>query len=193
MIVQLIKNPMMNRLVLVLKAKKQGCEGIERKIPKSQMQEGIDLCIKNIADYLLDARIIAKDGRLHHALISAEFAIEELGKMLLLKESLAKGNDPVEIDVKKFCSHPKKANKAWDEVLDRKYQVLFVATWDDEGVWDDSEIWYETTEISNTTRLDCAFVDYVNNRWTCEKPIDPNLFNAFLTYFETKLKKFQHN
>jgi AbiV family abortive infection protein len=169
-----------------LKTKKKRCQDIERKIPNGRIQEGIDLCKKNIADYLSDAKIIANEGRLNHALISAEFAVEELGKILLLKEYLRSGINPAEINGKNFCNHVWKANKAWNEVLDRKYQVIFNFWYSTK--WYEA-VWYEaTTEISDVARLDCAFVDFINNNWTCGKPIDLDLFQAFLTHFEDKMK-----
>jgi AbiV family abortive infection protein len=155
------------------------CKEVVRKVPIARMQEGIDLCMKNAADYLLDARMIANEGRLNHALVSAEFAIEELGKMLLLKAHLKEGSNIVEIDGEQFCDHDKKADKAWNEVLDKEYRMLYTV-WLDNKRWDDTSVWDEKpTKISNVTRLDCGFVDFINNNWTCEKPIDPDLFKLF--------------
>lgn len=178
------------RAVKILKLKRKLCKNIERRVPISHMQKGIDLCLKNIADYLLDAKIIINEDRPHHALISAQFAIEELGKMLLLKESLKNCNNATEIEIngEKFCDHHGKAEKAWNEVLDRKYQIIFVETWDN-SVWDEGK-WDGKTAISHATRLNCAFVDYINNEWTCEAPIDKTLFQDFLTHFEAKMKAF---
>ena len=102
----------------------------------------------------------------------------------MLKESLNSGSDPVEIKGWEFCSHSIKADKAWDTVLDHKYRVLF-GIWED-GVWEDG-VW-EQTEITEATRLDCAFVDFINNRWCLGKQINEKLFQDFITHFEEKLK-----
>jgi AbiV family abortive infection protein len=167
-----------------LKSVKKRCRDIERKVPRTRIQEGIDLCKKNIVDYLQDARIIANEERFYHAVISAEFAVEELGKILLLKHSLKKGSEPVEIDGEEFCNHYKKAERSWNKVLDRKYRVLF-SLWED-GMWEDG-MW-EKTELTEATRLECAFVDFIDNQWVLEKPIDAKLFLDFISHFEEKLK-----
>lgn len=164
------------------------CPSIERKIPRSRMQEGIDLCKKNILDYLQDARAIAKEKRLHHATISAEFAIEELGKILLLKQSLENNSDPVEIDGEKFCSHRYKANEAWDKILDPQYRLLFEERWDDE-MWNTGR-WNGKREIDDTTRLECSFVDFIDNHWVIGKRINEELFQDFIFHFEEKLSIF---
>ena len=163
------------------------CPDIKRVVPRTRMLEGIEKCKKNIGDYLQDARIIAGEGRLYHAVISAEFAVEELGKILLLKESMNRGNDNVVIDGEEFCSHPKKAERAWSNILDRKYQVLFEETWDN-ARWD-TALWNgRKTVISNKMRLECAFVDFIDNNWTLELDIDVNLFLEFIAHVEEKIK-----
>ena len=58
------------------------CKDIKRIVPRARMQEGIEKCKGNVADYLKDACIIAETGRLYHAIISIEFALEEFGKIL---------------------------------------------------------------------------------------------------------------
>ena len=163
------------------------CKDIVRLVPRALIQEGIDLCKKNIADYLQDTRIIASGGKPYHAVISAEFGGEELGKISLLKETIANDTkDLVAINGEEFCSHDKKAERAW-AILDRKYQVLF-----DEGVWKrgiwESRIWVENTEISPETRCECAFVDFINGRWTLGRNIKGNLLQEFIAHFEEKLK-----
>jgi hypothetical protein len=63
------------------------CSEIVRKIPKASVQKGIYKCKDNIADYLKDSLLISNTCRLYHAIISLEFALEEFGKILLLKEA----------------------------------------------------------------------------------------------------------
>jgi hypothetical protein len=135
----------------------------------------------------IDMRIIASEERLYHAVISAEFALEELGKILLLKETMRNNpeDDPVEIDGEAFCSHDGKAKRAWS-ILDNKYKVLFQETWAN-AVWA-TATWSGKTEISNTIRLECAFVDFIDNHWTLRREIDRILFMKFLDHFEEKLK-----
>jgi AbiV family abortive infection protein len=149
------------------------------------MQEGIDKCKENIADYLHETKLIVKEGKLYHAVISAEFALEEFGKLLLLKDIMRDDPSPnVTIDGKQFCDHDGKARRALSEFdPTNKYRILF-QIWD--GVWK-AGIW-EDTEIGNLTRLKCAFVDFLNNRWTLGTEIDPTLFQEFITKFEEAIK-----
>jgi AbiV family abortive infection protein len=128
------------------------------------MPIGIDLCKKNIADFLEDARLIIGAGRLSHAYISVQFALEELGKILVFRNKLKNGpNDPLKITKKEAFSHEKKTEKAW-EFLDPNFKKIF-----DEGIIQhgiaQKGLFQEDTYAEYQTRLDCAFVDYYTNNW----------------------------
>jgi len=61
-------------------------------------KEGIDLCKENALDYLNEAKIIVQKGYLHHAYVSVQLAIEEIGKAIWLKDELENSStDPVDI------------------------------------------------------------------------------------------------
>ena len=165
------------------------CPDIKRDVRRTLMQKGIDLCKGNITDFLQDALIIAKEKRLCHAVISAEFALEEFGKLLLLRDSMNNVvTDVISIDGKEFCNHDAKAERALTFLdKEKKYRVLFY-----EGMWQ-RETWApgmwpeEIIEISSATRLACAFVDYVNNDWILGTKIDEDLFQEFVAHFKQKL------
>jgi len=164
-----------------------GCRDIERKVPRAQMQKGIKKCKDNIADYLQDARLIAKTGRLYHAIISLEFALEEFGKILLLKETMNNDKkDPLEIIGHDFCDHNGKAERALG-VLDpaKKLRVLFDTVFV-RGIFK-PHVWGETA-IGDKTRLDCAFVDFINNDWVLGRNINPEYFEELVTLIEHGLK-----
>jgi AbiV family abortive infection protein len=149
------------------------CKDIKRIIPRADMQKGIDKCKDNVTDYLKDTCLIAKSGRLHHAIISLEFALEEFRKILLLKETMDNDkSDPVKINGYEFCSHNKKVKRAL-QFLDpmQKYRVLFESVFE-RGVFV-AGMWEGETVIGDQTRLDCAFVDYINNDWTLGRSIKP--------------------
>ena len=57
-----------------------------KKIPLSEVVKGINYCKCNALNYLNDARIILQAIRPEHAYASIHLAIEELGKIILLKE-----------------------------------------------------------------------------------------------------------
>lgn len=165
------------------------CKDIKRIVPRARMQEGIDKCKGNIVDYLKDACIIAETGRLYHAIISLEFALEEFGKILLLKETLDKDkSNALKIDGNEFCNHNRKAEKAL-KILDptQKYRVLFETVFK-RGVFA-ADMWKGETVIGDRTRLDCAFVDFLNNNWTLGRNIKPAYFQDLVTLIEQGLEK----
>lgn len=87
-------------------------------IPRNKFKEGIELCKRNVLDYLNEARMVAQKGSLHHAYVNVQLAIEETGKALWLKDELQNGSfDPVNVPDVVFGknggkSHWKKFNRA---------------------------------------------------------------------------------
>jgi AbiV family abortive infection protein len=151
------------------------------------MQVGIEKCKGNIVDYLRDAMLIADTGRLHHAIVCLEFALEEFGKILLLEETMVKNkSDPVEVDGNEFCDHNKKSDRALSH-LDptEKFRVLFSPLWE-RGMWEIG-MWGETV-IGDRTRLDCSFVDFINNDWILGKKIDERYLQDLISVIEQGLK-----
>ena len=68
------------------------------KIPLNKVAEGADLCLDNASQFCSDAIVLSKKSSYDHALALCIFAIEELGKAILLKEKAAyalKDSDPV--------------------------------------------------------------------------------------------------
>ncbi len=150
------------------------------------MQIGIELCKKNITKFLDDARLIAVQGRLSHAYVPVELAIEEFGKIVMLKEALESANDPIEVDDAIFTKHNQKSEKAWT-VLDTKYRLIF-----DEGHWEEGfRKRRESTHItfaSHRTRCECAFVDFVGGQWTCGCSIKRERLQDLISHIEEKVK-----
>ena len=68
------------------KAEQKPPKNIE--IPLSKVSQGIELCKQNVADFVCDARNIMKQGKLYHAYVSFQFALEEFGKIMFIKEAL---------------------------------------------------------------------------------------------------------
>jgi len=56
------------------------------KIPLNKVAEGADLCLDNASQFCSDARVLSEKSSYDHALGLCIFAIEELGKAILLKE-----------------------------------------------------------------------------------------------------------
>lgn len=154
-------------------------------IPREKMEEGFDLCRKNVLDYLQDARLIIGEGRLNHALVSVQFSIEELGKIRMLREALnksAQGNVLVKESV--FKSHKGKSETAW-EFLDVKFRTIF------EGDFDETDFSHRDfltdTKASHETRLECAFVGFDGNEWFLGREIDKTLLLEIIQHIKDKL------
>jgi AbiV family abortive infection protein len=171
----------------------QNCSDVQRKVPESLIKEGIDLCKSNIIDYLTEAKLIISQGRAYHAVISVEFALEEFGKLLLIKESAQNPvNGVVDINGKRksktveFCDHKRKVERALAIVDPKGSYRTILRIWP-EGMWQKG-MWDEP-EISSNTRLECAFVDFRNNKWTLRTKIDDNLLSQFINQLELEVSK----
>ena len=159
----------------------------DRIVPRARMQAGIDLCKKNITDFLEDAKLIIHEERLSHAYISVQFALEELGKILVFRNKLEiDQNDPLRITKKEaFQSHKRKTEKVW-EFLDPKFKKIF-----DEGFFDraffEKGFFQTDTYAEYETRLDCAFVDYYAGNWHVGRDIKKELLVKLISHIEEKL------
>lgn len=133
------------------------------KIPRSLFKEGIDLCKKNILDYLTEAKIIAQKAFLPHAYVLVQFAIEELGKIKLLQDKLEESNnDPVEIHFKKeFGNHEVKHKKAL-EMLGK------TSLWIRKGPFNPATLNHKTFDVgkeaSPETKLSFSYVGFSEKR-----------------------------
>ena len=72
-------------------------------VQRKQLQEGVDLCKLNISNYLSETELLISQGHLGHAVIFAEFAVEEFGKILAVKRAFElDSNDPFRIKASNF-------------------------------------------------------------------------------------------
>lgn len=85
----------------------------DREIPRTKIQEGVDLCKRNIFVFLDTAESLLESGNSNQAAINVEFAIEEFGKILMLRDEYGKGTDPVQVPDNVFTSHKQKSERAW--------------------------------------------------------------------------------
>jgi ribosomal protein S6 len=69
------------------------------KIPLGRVAEGADLCLENASQFCSDARTLAEKSSCEHALGLSIFAMEELGKAIMLKEKAAYANRDAEDSV----------------------------------------------------------------------------------------------
>jgi len=128
--------------------------------------------------------MIIKEGRFNHAYVSVEFAIEELGKFVMLKEALdSSKDDPILVEDRIFRSHKGKPEKAFT-VLDPKFKTIYRGIFDDRIF--DPRIFDTGTSVSHRTRLECAFVDY-NGAWYIGRRINENLLIDLINQIREKL------
>ena len=159
----------------------------DRIIPRAEIPKGITLCKQNSLGFLNDARLIIAENRLSHAYVSVQFALEELGKILIFRDKLNQDkSDPLIIKQKEaFSSHKSKTDRVW-MFLDLKFRTIF-----DEGVFADGIV-EKGLAVMNTyaeyqTRLDCAFVDYYTLRWQIGRDIKKELLVSLINHIEEKL------
>jgi AbiV family abortive infection protein len=158
----------------------------DRVIPRKSIPQGIEYCKRNIIEFLKDARMVINSGTLNHAYISVQFAVEELGKILMIrKKFLTDASDPVVVSWKVFASHEGKTEEA-SNLLGEGFMKVF-----DEGVWKKGMwkkgLWAEDTYVEHETRLDCAFVDYYADNWRIGRSINKELLVKLVERIEEKL------
>ena len=159
----------------------------DRISPRAIIPEAIDLCKANITQFLKDAKLLIDNSTLSHAYISVQFAIEELGKILIIREKLAKDtSDPLIIKHEEaFKSHKGKTEKAI-QFLGNEFSKIY-----DEGFWQDEffekGFFKQNTYANHETRCDCAFVDYYASRWRIGRDIKKDLLIKLIKRIEEKL------
>ena len=151
-----------------------------RRIPLSEVIRGMNYCKVNALNYLKDARLILLEKRIEHAYISVQIAIEELGKMILLKEYAEKarknGADKLLINIRdEWKNHDYKTNKAF-QIIDQKLRILHKKTRLDKA----------DTVVSNTTRLECGFAEFIEDSgiWWLGSVIDRPDLEALINNVE---------
>ena len=170
-----------------LKQQKQQLRAKTFNILKSQIPHGIELCKQNIADFMDDTRIIMKKGKINHAYISFEFALEEFGKIIMLKEA---PTNPITKDKvvmsNNFFKHNKKCEIAIEK-LGNEFKSVYDMNWflrEELGLY---PLWFGT-KTSHKTRTECAFVGYRNDEFVIGKPIDPVKFTKLINLLEEKAR-----
>lgn len=152
-------------------------------------QEGIDLCKRNVLDYLLEAKMLAGKGFVHHAYVSVQLAIEETGKALWLKEKLQSNPlDPVDVPNVIFGknsgqSHKLKFEKAASK-LNRDLMWVCLGTFDPKVF--NAQVLNVGKEASHETHLLNAYVNFDEKKqqWYLGCDIDENKLIALVQNVE---------
>ena len=163
-----------------------------KRIPISLVQKVMEACRINALAYLDDARMILSKGRFGHAYVSVQIAIEELGKLVLLKErrdeAWKTGKWEVSIKVKEeWKNHRYKAQKAWT-MLNPDLKHLHVGALNAKVF--DRKAFDVSTEASHITRLEYAYVEFdeESQSWYLGPVIDKSRLEALIQNVEKALK-----
>jgi len=133
-----------------------------RKIPLSDLPTGIILALRTSLQKLDDAELLISKESFEDAVILIQFALEEFGKAVALREKLENGIEQVEDNL--FRNHTYKENKAWS-VLPSGLKTIYEGTFSPQDFSpQDFDTGKET--ISHQTRVNATFVDWVAGNWT---------------------------
>ncbi|MEJ2271447.1 MAG: AbiV family abortive infection protein [Candidatus Bathyarchaeota archaeon] len=161
------------------------------EIPKSEFEDGIKKIKKNILNFLDSAEILLNSNKKDHASILTEFAIEELGKILMLKDEYDNLSNSIKIPKSVFRTHKGKSERAW-QFLNQSYRMISNGGFERS---DDGSIGFErgfeqVTFASHNTRLECAFVDFENSkRWYVGRNIDSTKLKEQIKHIQEKIQE----
>lgn len=167
-------------------------------IPRGKMQDGVNLCKKNIGVFLVTAENLVDSHNLNHAAIIVEFAIEEFGKILMLKDEFVKGSNPVQVPHNVLTNHIGKSERAWKtgdgDALDIRFKMISDGGFErsDNGKKGYSRGYSQVINISHFIRLECAFVDFDENvkEWFVGHPqLSKNRLQNLIEHIKKKVGK----
>ena len=163
----------------------------DRIIPLTRLSEGLRLLAQNIRDFVVDARQLLSKGHGYHAVALAIFAFEELGKYSELKrlgeESSRMGNSNITVKDALFRSHDCKQEIARQLLpVDRMILVppLFSSMYFDPKFFATEEV-----RVKPNLRLECVFVDWIDDDWRHGTPHDTERLKRFLDAVMDALNK----
>jgi AbiV family abortive infection protein len=146
-----------------------------REIPRAKFDEGINKIKMNVMNYLDSAEGLLMTNKDHTAIFT-EIAIEELGKILMLKDEYENNySDIIEVPESIFRTHRGKSDRAW-KFLNQDYKMISRGGFErsDDGKMGFERGFKQVTFASHNTRLECAFVDFESsNEWYVGRNIDP--------------------
>jgi AbiV family abortive infection protein len=160
------------------------------EIPREKIPEGIKRSVKEIERYLSDAKLLIENKSLRHALIMVQFAIEELGRVNILKKRFeeAESKDIVEVEDILFGgrgSHKYKEDEAW-RLLDSELRTIHEGDFNRRDFSRD----FDVDEVLNhSTRLEITFVawDESTKDWKILPTIDAENVQELIRAIERKL------
>lgn len=185
----------------------------EKQIPLAEMEEGIQSCLKKATEHLDGAESLIEKNLVDDSVALVEFAIEEFGRAVILKDMLR--NKRETILFKQWKDHQFKYDKAF-EVLPKKLKTKWKETFwkpingrlrfkigvDDPTTGSTVELKVTSGNacvldsreysVSPDTRCDAIFVDFMEERNTWRTGIKPNAetLNLIITQLRENVKTF---
>jgi hypothetical protein len=171
----------------------------EKKIPKAKLEEGITISLKRASKHLDGAEVLLNNEFLDDTVALVEFAIEEFGRAVYLRERLKNGLDSIEKAIEKdhwlkynkaFSVLPAELNTIWKDTLFGHFPKGY---WPEnhfpEGYWGEKVI---KERISPSTRLNAIFPYFDENSqsWQDGINIDGNKLLKIITILREHIEKF---
>ena len=151
------------------------------------MREGITRSLKKCEEHLRGAEVLTSNGCLNAAVVLVEFALEEFGRAIELRDRLNAGSTQVELRL--FRDHDLKYDKAWT-ILNQDLKKIYEGTFDP-AIFDPHIFDTQAETISPRTRLDAAFVNYVNGTWIDTVRADRGNLERLIEGIREEINNFQ--
>ncbi len=171
---------------------------MEERIPREKIETGIACCLIRVSEYLLDAeRLVepqnAGQGTLQDAAILVTFAVEELGKAVILRK---RSEEQVEaqtivVEHQVFGGRDAHEHKQYEalKLIDANLKRLHKAAFSPEVFGRDFDI--HDVDISPDTRLQLSFIDFENGDWSLPPPLEPKRLRALIIGAKEAMKSEQ--
>lgn len=159
------------------------------KIPSEKIAEGIKVSLEKTEEHLTGAEVLIENKNINNAVVLVEFAIEEFGRAVALREKLQERSEDVETYL--FTNHAYKYDKAWS-VLPIEMKTIYEGSFGPLDFHSDEPNTRRET-ISPRTRLDATFVNYdkVTNEWRKGIQADPERLASIITKIREEIANFK--
>ena len=158
-----------------------------KPIPRKKVEAGITLCLNKVDEYLLDAEHLISqrdpsEGTLHNTTILLTFAVEELGKAIILRKRCEEqpSAELVQVEYEAFGGRDARDHKQSEafKLIDVILRQLHHRQ--DSGM--------EDVGVSPDTRLKLSFVDFEDGGWLSPTSIEPQRLRAIIVGAKEALK-----
>ena len=159
------------------------------KISSEKIAEGIKVSLEKTEEHLTGAEALIKNKNTNNAVVLVEFAIEEFGRAVALREKLQKRSENVETYL--FTNHAYKYDKAWS-VFPIEMKTIYEGSFSPLDFQPD-KFDSRSETISPRTRLDATFVNYdkVTQEWNKGIQADPERLVSIIKKIREEIANFK--